>query len=87
MHYLNPTRTQPHQKNYGKNLQIRYMTENAVSKKFLVSRFNNYKISNNKHVIEQLHEIECILNNLKQHDMNIGETIIVSSIIVKLPPS
>jgi hypothetical protein len=38
-------------------------------------------------VMEQLYELERILNNYKQHSIHLDETIIVSSIIDKLPPS
>jgi len=41
------------------------MREDATSKKFLVSHFNNYKMVDNKSVMEQLYEIERILNNYK----------------------
>ncbi|KAJ0101374.1 hypothetical protein Patl1_05309 [Pistacia atlantica] len=47
-------------------LETKYMQEDATSKKFLVSRFNSYKMVDNKPM---------------------DETIIVSSIIDKLPPS
>lgn len=63
------------------------MQENATSKKFLVSHFNNYKMVDNRYVMEQMYEIERILNNYKQHDMHMDETIIVYFIIDKLPPS
>nr|XP_004514701.1 uncharacterized protein LOC101509817 [Cicer arietinum] len=68
-------------------LESRYMQEDATSKNFLVSQFNNYKMVDSKSVMEQMHEIERILNNYKQHKMHMDETIIVSSIIDKLPPS
>ena len=50
-------------------LEARYMTEDATSKKFLVSRFNSYQMVDNRSVIEQLHEIERMLNQFKQYDM------------------
>ncbi|KAL1299925.1 hypothetical protein AAHE18_18G143200 [Arachis hypogaea] len=68
-------------------LEEKYMAEDATSKKFLVTRFNNYKMVDGRSVMEQLHEIERILNNFKQHNMHMDDTIIVSSIIDKLPPS
>ncbi|XP_073222528.1 uncharacterized protein [Cicer arietinum] len=68
-------------------LESRYMQEDATSNKFLVSQFNNYKMVDNKSVMEQMNEIERILNNYKQHQMHMDETIIVSCIIDKLPPS
>lgn len=68
-------------------LEARYMQEDATSKKFLVTHFNNYKMVDSRPIMEQMHEIERILNNYKQHKMHMDETIIVSSIIDKLPPS
>ncbi|XP_012575611.2 uncharacterized protein [Cicer arietinum] len=74
-------------KELWEKLESRYMQEDATSKKFLVSQFINYKMVDSKSVMEQRHEIEYILNNYKQHKMHMDETIIVSSIIDKLPPS
>ncbi|XP_072064343.1 uncharacterized protein [Arachis hypogaea] len=68
-------------------LEAKYMAENTTSKKFLVTRFNNYKMVDGRSVMEQLHEIERILNNFKQHNMHMDDIIIVSSIVDKLPPS
>lgn len=74
-------------KELWEKLEARYMVEDATSKKFLVSRFNNYKMVDDRSVMEQLHEIERILNNFKNHNMNMDDTIVVSTIIDKLPPS
>ncbi|KAL3534706.1 hypothetical protein ACH5RR_003167 [Cinchona calisaya] len=74
-------------KDLWERLEARHMREDATSNKFLVSRFNNYKMVDGKLVMEQLYEIENLLNNFKQHKMNMDETIIVSSIIDKLSPS
>ncbi|KAL3497933.1 hypothetical protein ACH5RR_040665 [Cinchona calisaya] len=40
-----------------------------------------------KSVMEQLSKIDHILNNFKQLNLNMNESIIVSSVIDKLPPS
>jgi hypothetical protein len=74
-------------KELWEKLETRYMLEDATSKKFLVSQFNNYNMVDSRPVMEQLYELERILNNYKQHNMHMDETIIVSSIIDKLPPS
>ncbi|GLU19483.1 hypothetical protein SLE2022_357320 [Rubroshorea leprosula] len=66
-------------------LETRYMNEDATSKKFLVTRWNNYKMIDNKSVMEQFREIEKLLNSFKQYDMKMDESIVVSSIIDKLP--
>lgn len=63
------------------------MQEDATSKKYFVFHLNNYKMVDNRPVMEQLHEIEYILNNYKQRKMHMDETIIASYIIDKLSPS
>ena len=69
------------------SLEGRYLTEDATSKKFLVSQFMSYKMVDNKSVIDQLHEMQHILNQFKIKNMNMDESIVVSSVIDKLPPS
>ena len=63
------------------------MKEDAASKKFLVSQFNSYQIREDRSITEQFNELERILGHFKMHNMNMDETIIVSSIIDKLPTS
>ena len=50
-------------KELWERLQSKYMQEDATSKKFIVSRFNNYKMNDSRLVMEQFHELERILNN------------------------
>jgi hypothetical protein len=78
---------EPTAKGLWEKLEARYMAEDASSKKFLVSRFNNYKMIDGRPVMEQLYELERILNNFKSHNMNMDDCIAVFSIIDKLPPS
>jgi len=47
----------PPAKDLWNKLETRYMHEDATSKKFLVSHFNNYKMVYNEPVMEQLYEI------------------------------
>jgi len=68
-------------------LESKYMAEDASSKKFLVSNFNNYKMSDSRPVMEQYNELLRILGQFAQHNMKMDESISVSSIIDKLPPS
>ncbi|XP_050888776.1 uncharacterized protein LOC127093931 [Lathyrus oleraceus] len=67
-------------KELWEKLESRYVQENATSKKFLVSHFNNYKMVDNRYVMEQMYEIGRILNNYKQHAMHMDETIIKGNI-------
>ncbi|GKB22252.1 zinc finger, CCHC-type containing protein, partial [Tanacetum coccineum] len=69
------------------SLESKYMAEDASSKKFLVSNFNNYKMVNFRPVMEQFNELLRILGQYIQHGLKIDESISVSSMIDKLPPS
>ncbi|KAL7598931.1 hypothetical protein Lser_V15G26067 [Lactuca serriola] len=68
-------------------LELKYITEDASSKNFLVSDFNNYKMDDESSVTEQYNELLGIYGQFKLHRMNMDESIIVSTIIDKLPPS
>ncbi|GKB04760.1 zinc finger, CCHC-type containing protein [Tanacetum coccineum] len=69
------------------NLNTKYMAEDSSSKKFLVSNFNNYKMVDSRPVMEQYNELLRILGQYTQHGLKMDESISVSSIIDKLPPS
>ncbi|GJY96357.1 hypothetical protein Tco_0513267 [Tanacetum coccineum] len=67
-------------------LETKYMAEDASSKKFFVSNFTNYKMTDSRPVLEQYNELLGILGRFTQHKMNMDESIQVSCIIDKLPP-
>ncbi|GJX09535.1 hypothetical protein Tco_0199394 [Tanacetum coccineum] len=69
------------------SLESKYMAEDSSSKKFLVSNFNNYKMVNSRPVMEQYNKLIRILGQYTQHGFKMDESISVSSIIDKLPPS
>ncbi|GJT88727.1 zinc finger, CCHC-type containing protein [Tanacetum coccineum] len=69
------------------SLESRYMTDDSSSKKFLVSNFNNYRMVDSRPVMEQYNELLRILGQYIQHGLKMDESISVSSIIDKLPPS
>ncbi|XP_024965792.1 uncharacterized protein LOC112505993 [Cynara cardunculus var. scolymus] len=69
------------------SLESKYIAEDASSKKFLVSDFNNYKMVDSRPVMEQYNELIRILGQFTLHKMNMDESIAVSSVIDKLPPS
>nr|GEU87020.1 zinc finger, CCHC-type [Tanacetum cinerariifolium] len=69
------------------SLESKYMAEDSSSKKFLVSNFNNYKMVDSRPVMEQYNELHRILRQYTQHGLKMDESISVSSIIDKLPPS
>ncbi|GKD66324.1 hypothetical protein Tco_1308432 [Tanacetum coccineum] len=68
-------------------LEAKYMAEDASSKKFLVSNFTNYKMTDSRPVLELYNELLGILGRFTQHKKNMDESIQVLGIINKLPPS
>ncbi|GJW88557.1 zinc finger, CCHC-type containing protein [Tanacetum coccineum] len=69
------------------SLEAKYMAEDASSKKFLISNFTKYKMTDSRPVMEQYNELLGILGRVTQHKINMDEAIQVSCIIDKLPPS
>ncbi|GJW78404.1 zinc finger, CCHC-type containing protein [Tanacetum coccineum] len=69
------------------SLEVKYMAEDASSKKFLVSNFTNYKMTDSRPVMKQYNELLGILERFTQHKINMDEAIQVSRIIDKLHPS
>ncbi|KAI8560821.1 hypothetical protein RHMOL_Rhmol04G0285900 [Rhododendron molle] len=51
-------------------LNDKYLSDDATSKKFLVSQFINYLMVDTKPIIDQLHEIQCILSQFKTTKRN-----------------
>ncbi|GKD48949.1 zinc finger, CCHC-type containing protein [Tanacetum coccineum] len=69
------------------SLESKYMAEDASSKKFLVSNFNNYKMVDSRPVMEQFNELLRIIGQYAQHGLKMDESVSVLSVIDKLPPS
>nr|GEV39064.1 zinc finger, CCHC-type [Tanacetum cinerariifolium] len=69
------------------SLEYKYMAKDALSKKFLVSNFNNYKMVDSRPVMEQFNELLRILGQYTQHGLKMDESISVSSVIDKFPHS
>ncbi|GJW62175.1 hypothetical protein Tco_0111510 [Tanacetum coccineum] len=67
--------------------EAKYMAKDASSKKFFVSNFTNYKMTDSRPVLEQYNELLGILRRFTQHKMNMNESIQVSCIIDKLSHS
>nr|GEY06969.1 zinc finger, CCHC-type [Tanacetum cinerariifolium] len=56
-------------------LEAKYMAEDASSKKFLVSNFKNYKMTDSRPDLEQYNELLGILGWFTQHKINMDESI------------
>ncbi|GJY72934.1 zinc finger, CCHC-type containing protein [Tanacetum coccineum] len=69
------------------SLEAKYMAEDASSKKFIVSNFTDYKMTDSRPVMEQYNKLLGIFGRFTQHKMNMDETIHISCIIDKLSSS
>jgi len=63
------------------------MKEDVKGKKFLVGYFNGYIMRDDRTMMQQFNEPERIFDHFEIHQMNIDKSIMVLSIIDKLPPS
>ncbi|GJU74038.1 hypothetical protein Tco_1265443 [Tanacetum coccineum] len=69
------------------SLEAKYMAEDASTKKFLVSKFTNYKMTDSRLVMEKYNVLLGILGRFTQHKMNMDDAIQIYCTIDKLPPS
>lgn len=65
-------------------LEAKYLMKDVTTRKFLATKFFNYKIIDARPVAEQFNDIMHILNQFNQHNINMDKEIIVSYIIDKL---
>ncbi|GJW27757.1 zinc finger, CCHC-type containing protein [Tanacetum coccineum] len=65
----------PSRKTMTMSTEAKYMAEDASSKKFLVSNFTNYKMTDSRPVLEQYNELLGILGRFTQHKINMDESI------------
>ncbi|GJU61145.1 hypothetical protein Tco_1238911 [Tanacetum coccineum] len=61
------------------SFKAKYMAKDASSKKFLISNFTNYKMTNSRPVMEQYNELLGILGRFTQHKINMDEVIQLGS--------
>ncbi|XP_070682418.1 uncharacterized protein [Malus domestica] len=60
-------------------------SEVASSKKFVIGKFLNYKMSDAKSVVKQVEELQVIVHELDEENLGLIEGFVVGSIIEKLP--
>ncbi|KAK3028600.1 hypothetical protein RJ639_039943 [Escallonia herrerae] len=66
---------------------LKYKTEDAGSKKFVVGKFLDFKMMDSKTVISQVQEFQLILHDIHAEGMVLGESFQVAALIEKLPPT
>ncbi|XP_038679428.1 uncharacterized protein LOC119980704 [Tripterygium wilfordii] len=67
-------------------LHKKYKTEDAGIKKFVVSRFYDFKMVDSKFVVAQVEEFQLLMHEIEAEGMNLSEAFLVGTVIEKLPP-
>ena len=68
-------------------LNIKFCATDAGNELYIMQSFHDFKMVNNRSVVEQAHEIQCIARELKLLKCSLPEKFVVGCIIAKLPPS
>ena len=68
-------------------LEAKYKTEKIGRNKFIIQKYFDYKMLDNVLVLDQMHELQILVNKLRDLSFNIPESFQVGAIIAKLPPS
>ena len=66
-------------------LDKKYKIEDVGSKKFLVGRFLDFKMSDSKTVISQVEELQILFHEIAAEGMKLSESFLVAVVIEKLP--
>ncbi|XP_010914014.1 uncharacterized protein [Elaeis guineensis] len=68
-------------------LKYKYKAEEEGTNKFLISKYFDFKIVDDKPILEQVHELQVLVNKICAQKTVLPESFQVGAIISKLPPS
>ena len=68
-------------------LEAKYKTEKVGTNKFIIQKYFDYKILDNVSILDQVHELQILVNKLRDLSINIPQSFQVGAIIAELPPS
>ena len=67
--------------------QAKFRVSDASSELYLIEQLYDYKMVENRSVVEQAHEIQALANELEYFPCLLPDKFVVGGIIAKLPPS
>ena len=70
-----------------KALEFKYKAEKESTKKFLISKYFDYKFHDDMPILAQVHKLQVIVNQLRIVEIELPESFQVGAIIAKLPSS
>jgi len=68
-------------------LETHYKQEKSGSDRFLTLKFFEYEITDNKSIMDQVHEIQMLISKLSDLDIKVPDSLQVGAILSKLPLS
>ena len=66
-------------------LETHYKQEKSGSDRFLALKFFEYEISDNKSIMDQVHEIQMLISKLSNLDIKVSDSLQVGAVLSKLP--
>jgi len=68
-------------------LETHYKQEKSSFDCFLALKFFEYEITENKPIMDQVHEIQMLISKLSDLDIKVPDSLQVGAVLSKLPPS
>ena len=68
-------------------LETKFRVSDAISELYLMEQLYDYKMIENRSVVEQAHEIQALAKELEHFSCLLPDKFVADSIIAKLPPS
>nr|KAJ0204663.1 hypothetical protein LSAT_V11C500280120 [Lactuca sativa] len=68
-------------------LELKYKAHEEGTNKYLVSKYLEFQMVDDKSIMEQVHELQVMVNKLNALTISLSELFQVGAIIAKLPPS
>ncbi|XP_050916151.1 uncharacterized protein LOC127131267 [Lathyrus oleraceus] len=68
-------------------LEFKFKAEEEGTKKFLISKYFDFKMLDSNPILAQVHELQVLVNKIKAVKIDIPEAFQVGAIIAKFPPS
>ena len=68
-------------------LNAKFGASDAGSELYIMEQYHDYKMVENRSVVEQAHEVQCIVKELELLKINEPDKLVAGGIIAKLSPS
>jgi hypothetical protein len=68
-------------------LKQRYGVSDAGSELYVMEQFHDYRMVDDRSVVEQAHEIHELVKDLEMHGCELRDKFVAGCMIAKLPPS